>query len=62
MRYVFRLARLSPRRIRRIYVYQWTPAGPDATWDSALLRADGVPRPAYDVLRNWIETSRASAR
>jgi hypothetical protein len=62
MRYVFRLARLSPRRIRRIYVYQRTPAGPNATWDSALLRADGVPRPAYDVLRSWIETRRASAR
>jgi hypothetical protein len=61
MRYVFRLARLSPRRIRRIYVYQWTPAGPDATWDSALLRADGVPRPAYDVLRSWIETRRAAS-
>jgi hypothetical protein len=60
MRFVFRLARLSPRRIRRIYVYQWTPKGPEATWDSALLRPDGAPRPAYDVLRSWIE--RANAR
>jgi hypothetical protein len=57
MRFVFRLARLSPRRIRRIYVYQWTPAGPGATWDSALLGPDGAPRPAYEVLRSWLERS-----
>jgi hypothetical protein len=57
MRFVFRLARLSPRRIRRIYVYHWNPAGPDATWDSALIGPDGVPRPAYDVLRSWIQRS-----
>lgn len=58
LRFVFKLARLSPR-VRRIYVYQWAPVGPDATWDSALLGPDGEPRPAYDVLKSWIKRSRA---
>jgi hypothetical protein len=58
-RWVFqRLARLSPR-VRRIYLYQWTPAGPGATWDSALLGPNGLPRPAYQVL---IEHLRAVAQ
>src|SRR4051794_2653890 len=31
-RWVLKLARLSPR-VKRVYFYQWTPRGPDATWD-----------------------------
>jgi hypothetical protein len=52
--YVFKLAALSPR-IKRVYLYQWLPAGvPDPTWDSALVDSHDRPRPAYDVLRKWL--------
>jgi len=55
-RWVFqRLARLSPR-VRRVYLYQWKPP-PDPTWDSALLGADGRPRPAYRVLSEHLRAA-----
>ncbi|WP_028063791.1 hypothetical protein [Solirubrobacter soli] len=58
-RWVFRLAELSPR-IKRIYFYHWTPpTDPLATWDSALTNANGTPRPAYSVVRNWLRRERA---
>jgi hypothetical protein len=53
-RWVFdRLAPLSPR-IRRVYLYHWDPAGPHDKWDSALVAANGTPRPAFRVLRNRV--------
>jgi hypothetical protein len=56
-RWVFqRLARLSPR-VRRVYLYQWSPAGPGSTWDSALVGADGQPRPAYQVLEEHLRAA-----
>jgi polysaccharide biosynthesis protein PslG len=59
VRWVFRLAALSPR-IKRIYFYHWTPpTGPGATWDSALTDARGKPRPAYRVLQDWLRRERA---
>jgi len=49
-----RLVRLSPR-VRRVYVYHWSPATrPGDTWDSALIDKNGMPRPAYAVLRLWV--------
>jgi Glycosyl hydrolase catalytic core len=41
-------------RIARIYHYQWQ-ANPLAGWDSGLIAANGRPRPAYNVLLNWIK-------
>jgi hypothetical protein len=56
-RWVFqRLARLSPR-VRRVYLYQWSPAGPGSTWDSALVGAAGQPRPAYQVLEEHLRAA-----
>jgi hypothetical protein len=53
--YVFKLAALSSR-VKRVYLYQWLPATvPDPTWDSALIDPHDRPRPAYDVLRKWLE-------
>ncbi|HEY3830374.1 MAG TPA: hypothetical protein VGL57_14365 [Solirubrobacteraceae bacterium] len=45
-----RLARLSGR-ITRVYLYEWQ-AGTNrhAPWDSALIAANGTPRPAFGVL------------
>ncbi len=44
------LVPLSPR-VRRVYLYHWDPAGPDDTWDSALLDKHGRPREAFRVVR-----------
>jgi hypothetical protein len=58
-RFIFtRLARLSPR-ITRVYLYQWQ-AGTDrhAPWDSALIAANGVLRPAFGVLVRELQTLR----
>jgi hypothetical protein len=53
--WVFRLAALSPR-VKRVYLYHWSPATvPHPTWDSALVDARDRPRPAYDVLRRWLQ-------
>jgi hypothetical protein len=49
-----KLAALSPR-IQRIYLYQWQALPSDDVWDSALISADGVPRPAYDVLAETLD-------
>jgi hypothetical protein len=52
---VFRLARLS-KRVRRIYFYNWAPSTVKLpTWDSALTDRHGKPRPAYKVLKTWLD-------
>jgi hypothetical protein len=59
-----RLVPLSPR-ITRVYLYHWSPGGPEQNWDSALTWPDGTPRPAYDVLRRTIrraQDARAKAK
>ena len=57
-----RLARLSPR-VKRVYVYHWRPSvDRRAQWDSALLDRRGEPRPAYDVLRRWVERATRARR
>jgi hypothetical protein len=50
------LAALSPR-IQRVYLYEWNAQTPHDAWDSALIAANGVPRPAYDELADSL-TSR----
>ncbi len=44
-----RLVPLS-RKITRVYLYHWNAGGDDATWDSALIDGQGIPRPALAVL------------
>jgi len=62
-RQVFRLAQLSPR-VRRIYFYQFLPATvPLPSWDSALVDRRGRPRPAYKVVKAFIQKfARMAAR
>ncbi len=53
--YVFRLAALSSR-VKRVYFYHWAPAPTlTPTWDSALVDANDKPRPAYNVVRRWLQ-------
>jgi hypothetical protein len=56
-RYVFTLARLSPR-VKRIYFYHWTYPELLDRWDSAIMNPRGRPRPAYNVLRQQLRAGR----
>jgi hypothetical protein len=47
------LAAAHPDRVRRVYLYQWRAAA-DETFDAGLVRPDGSPRPAYDLLRQTL--------
>jgi polysaccharide biosynthesis protein PslG len=50
-RWLFRLARSSPR-IQRIYLYHWNGSRRrDQYWDSGLIAPNGTPRPAYWVVK-----------
>jgi hypothetical protein len=48
-RFLFRLARLSPR-ITRIYIYQWKIDFPGNRFDAGLVGPSGKPRPALRVV------------
>jgi hypothetical protein len=51
-RHVLRLA--ARRRVRRVYLYQWTGAPLGARWDSGLVAADGRARPALNVVERYL--------
>jgi hypothetical protein len=47
--YTFALADAHPRRITRVYLYNWRSV-PWLRWDSGLLSRAGVPRPSFCVV------------
>jgi hypothetical protein len=49
IRYLFNLARLSPR-ITRIYIYQWKIDFPGNRFDAGLVGPGGKPRPALQIV------------
>jgi hypothetical protein len=52
IRNIFKLQRLNPRRIKRIYIYNWfAPAERKPRWDSGLIGPTGRERPTYRTLR-----------
>lgn len=58
MRYIVEdYPRVSPR-LRRMYIYHWRAAPGDTLFDSALLSAEGVPRPAYEIFTSALRTSK----
>jgi polysaccharide biosynthesis protein PslG len=51
VRNIFKLQRLNPRRIKRIYVYNWfAPGEKKPRWDSGLIGPNGKERPTYRTL------------
>jgi hypothetical protein len=52
-RHVLRLA--ARRRVRRVYLYQWSGAPLGARWDSGLIADDGRARPALNVVERYLE-------
>ena len=50
MDYMFRLAELNARRIKRIYVYQWKINNRSDRFDAGVVRPDGSKRPSFHVL------------
>jgi polysaccharide biosynthesis protein PslG len=52
VRNVFKLARLNPRRVKRIYFYSWFgPHESRPRWDSGVMAADGEMRRTFRTLR-----------
>jgi hypothetical protein len=52
IRNIFKLQRLNPRRIKRIYVYNWFGrAEKRPRWDSGLINASGTERKTLKTLR-----------
>ena len=58
-RRVFRLAATSPR-ITRVYIYHWKATN-SGSWDSALVAANGTPRPSFDVFAAQAQRALAAA-
>ena len=48
--FALKLAR-DNERVKRVYLYNWTGAQPDARFDSGLIGSDGTARPGYDALK-----------
>ncbi len=48
--FALKLAR-DNRRVKRVYLYNWTGAKPSDRFDSGLIGSDGAARPGYDALR-----------
>ncbi len=46
-----KIAPLDSKRIQRVYLYSWSTAPNDLTWDSGLVGPDGAERPALRVVR-----------
>jgi hypothetical protein len=51
-RHVLRIA--AERKVRRVYLYQWTGAPIGARWDSGIVAADGRARPALNVVEAYL--------
>lgn len=54
VKYALKLA-VDNARVKRVYLYNWTGAPPDARFDSGLIGPDGAPRPGYDALSAALE-------
>jgi len=49
-----RIAPLDAKRIQRVYLYSWSTAPNDVSWDSGLIGPNGVERPALRVVRCFL--------
>jgi len=55
IRNIFKLQRLAPRRVKRIYIYSWFGLDKKRPrWDSGLINANGTPRPTFKTLKAQI--------
>ena len=54
VKYVLTLARRTPR-VQRVYLYNWTGTLASDRFDPGLIAPTGEPRPAYDVLRAYLQ-------
>lgn len=48
---MYKIARVFAKRIKRIYIYQWSTNFIGDRFDAGLVRPDGTPRPAFDVVK-----------
>ena len=52
-KFMFKLARMS-KRIKRLYIYSWFGAPRGARFDAGLVGPDGLPRPAFYVVKKFL--------
>jgi hypothetical protein len=55
LNYLFTKLAPSNRRIKRLYLYQWSGAEVGARFDAGLLGPTGLPRPGYFVVRKKLK-------
>ena len=48
---MYKIAKNFSRRIKRLYIYQWSTNFVGDRFDAGLVRPDGTPRPAFDVVK-----------
>jgi hypothetical protein len=60
-KHALELSCLSPR-INRIYLYHWQPPWKVTNWDSGLLDRHGRPRPAFTVVKRWLNRAAWASR
>jgi hypothetical protein len=57
-RFIFdRILTVSPR-IKRVYLFHWNAAGPEDSWDSGLVGADGIARGALNIVQQKLKKRR----
>ena len=57
LNYLFTTLAPSNKRIKRLYLYQWSGAPLGARFDAGLLGPDGLPRPGYFVVKRKLTGS-----
>jgi hypothetical protein len=63
IRNIFKLARLNPRRVKRVYVYNWYgTVAKRPRWDSGLMDGNGKPRKTFKTLKAQMRKYAAHAR
>ncbi|MBA2505986.1 MAG: hypothetical protein H0V29_08590 [Thermoleophilaceae bacterium] len=58
IKYMFTLARRYPKRIKRLYIYQWRKNNSFDRFDAGILGFDGKPRPSLAVLQKELSKTR----
>jgi hypothetical protein len=48
---MYKIAKVFKKRIKRLYIYQWSTNFVGDRFDAGLVRPDGTPRPAFDVVK-----------
>jgi hypothetical protein len=57
-RFIFDKILTASPRIKRVYLFHWNAAGPEDSWDSGLVGADGIARGALNIVQQKLKKAR----